>query len=360
MKGSLVMVLLLAIVAGFTQAAMEATSGSDFSTIVQQFKSAIVLIKAESTSAASQFSYASALSLGTGFIISHDGYILTCAHVIHGKEKIAEKITVRLSNGEWKDANVVQIEGERYAIDKVTDVALLKINNTGDLPIVKLGDSSNFKEEVVLGETEVIIISFPYERLRPDQPDADKGEVTGVNEELEITTYPWAARVVLEDLIRTKIAATQGSSGGPLFSMRGEVIGVAVVALPVAGEATVFATPINTAKRIIPPKIEFIDFPEEIPADESKVRGTIGFWDPDDSLAKVQFDVIKGDFRSSMFDPMGSSSYEFDPDEGKGSFGFAISCNMPQQVTLEVTLFDDEDRASDPKEFSFECVHSEG
>jgi serine protease Do len=138
-----------------------------------------------------------AQSLGSGFIVSDDGYILTSAHVISN----AEEITVRLTDRREFKAKVV-------GVDKRTDVAVLKIDATG-LPTAPLGTS----EEVKVGEWVVAIGSpFGFEN------SVTAGIVSAKGRSLPDETYV--------PFLQTDVAVNPGNSGGPLFNLKGEVVGI--------------------------------------------------------------------------------------------------------------------------------------
>ncbi|UVJ46621.1 DegQ family serine endoprotease [Pseudomonas sp. LS1212] len=138
-----------------------------------------------------------AQSLGSGFIVSADGYVLTNNHVIDG----ADEILVRLSDRSEYSAKLV-------GTDPRTDVALLKIEGK-DLPIVKLGDSNKLK----VGEW-VVAIGSPFGL----DHSVTKGIVSAKGRALPNDTYV--------PFIQTDVAINPGNSGGPLFNMNGEVVGI--------------------------------------------------------------------------------------------------------------------------------------
>jgi len=136
-------------------------------------------------------------SLGSGFIISADGYVMTNAHVV----KDADKIIVRMLDQREKPAKVV-------GTDERTDVALLKIE-ADQLPVVKLGDS----DKLEVGEW-VMAIGSPFGL----DYTATVGVVSALGRSLPSDTYI--------PFIQTDAAVNPGNSGGPLFNLQGEVIGV--------------------------------------------------------------------------------------------------------------------------------------
>ncbi len=138
-----------------------------------------------------------ARSLGSGFIISQDGYVLTNSHVIRG----ADEIIVRLSNRR-------QLVAEVVGSDARSDVALLKID-AKDLPVVKIGESSKLD----VGEW-VLAIGSPF----GFDHSATAGIVSAKGRSLPRENYV--------PFIQTDVAINPGNSGGPLFNLEGKVVGV--------------------------------------------------------------------------------------------------------------------------------------
>ncbi|NJN45423.1 MAG: DegQ family serine endoprotease [Candidatus Competibacteraceae bacterium] len=136
-------------------------------------------------------------SLGSGFLISADGYILTNAHVARD----ADKIVVRLSDHREKHAKLV-------GVDELTDVALLKIEGE-EYPVVKIGDSDTLE----VGDW-VLAIGSPFGLERT----ATQGIVSAVGRNLPSDAYV--------PFIQTDAAINPGNSGGPLFNVQGQVIGI--------------------------------------------------------------------------------------------------------------------------------------
>ena len=164
-------------------------------------------------------------SLGSGFIIDKEGYIITNNHVIEE----ADEIKVKLSDKEEFDATIV-------GKDKKTDIALIKIAPPPGLPVVTLGDSDTLK----VGEW-VMAIGNPFGL---DQT-VTVGIVSAKWRKLGMGPY--------EDFIQTDAAINQGNSGGPLFNTRGEVVGVNTAIFSTSGGniGIGFATPINLAKSVV-------------------------------------------------------------------------------------------------------------
>ena len=161
-------------------------------------------------------------SLGSGFIIDKEGYIVTNNHVIED----ADKIKVKLKNGKEFDAEIV-------GRDPNTDIALIKIKSKNSLPVVKLGDSDALK----VGQWVVAIGSpFGLEHTVTAGIVSAKGRIIG--------SGPY------DDFIQTDASINPGNSGGPLINMKGEVIGINT-AIIASGQGIGFAIPINSAKRIV-------------------------------------------------------------------------------------------------------------
>jgi serine protease Do len=172
--------------------------------------------------------------LGSGFIISADGYVLTNDHVAGN----AKEITVTMTNGDKYKAEII-------GTDRTTDIALLKIDSKGkELPFIKLGNS----EDVIIGEW-VIAFGNPFGLFDVNnKPTVTVGVVSAVNMNLraqEGRTY--------RGMIQTDAAINSGNSGGPLVNSVGEVIGVnSVIYTPNQGSIGLgFAIPVNRVKTIV-------------------------------------------------------------------------------------------------------------
>jgi serine protease Do len=161
-------------------------------------------------------------SLGSGFVISADGYILTNDHVVDG----ADEIKVRLSDGRNFTATV-------KGLDPKLDLALLKIEAGDKLPVARLGDSGALK----VGEW-VMAIGNPF----------------GLEQTVTVGIVSAKGRVIgagpYDDFIQTDASINPGNSGGPLFNTAGEVVGINT-AIVASGQGIGFAIPINAAKSIL-------------------------------------------------------------------------------------------------------------
>jgi serine protease Do len=166
-------------------------------------------------------------SLGTGFVISPDGYILTNNHVVED----VDKIEVHFKEGEKLDAKVV-------GRDPRTDVALIRVEAPKPLPALALGDS----ERVRPGDW-VVAIGNPFGL----EHTVTAGIVSARHR--EINQDPDARR--FDDFIQTDAAINPGNSGGPLLNLAGEVIGINTAINPRANTIG-FAVPINIAKDVLP------------------------------------------------------------------------------------------------------------
>jgi len=162
-------------------------------------------------------------SLGSGFIVEKDGYIITNNHVVDG----ASEIKVKLADGRESTARVI-------GRDPKTDLALIKISTfLKDLPTLTLGDS----DAIQVGDW-VLAVGNPFglEHTVTQGIISASGRVIG--------SGPY------DNFLQTDAPINPGNSGGPLINMKGEVVGInsAIVA---AGQGIGFAIPSNTAKRIV-------------------------------------------------------------------------------------------------------------
>ena len=173
-------------------------------------------------------------SLGSGYIISPDGYIVTNDHVAGN----ASEITVTMTNGKYYQAKVV---GD----DRTSDICLLKIDET-NLPYMKLGNS----DDIMIGEW-VIAFGNPFGLFEiNDHPTVTVGVVSATGMNLE----PINDRYYL-NMIQTDAAINGGNSGGPLVNSLGDVIGMNTLiytANGVQGNIGLgFAIPVNKIKKIV-------------------------------------------------------------------------------------------------------------
>jgi serine protease Do len=181
--------------------------------------------------------------LGSGFVISKEGYILTNNHVV----KDATDIRVRLHDKEY----TAKIVGR----DPLTDVALIKLNNPPkDLPVAVLGDSEALRQ----GDF-VLALGSPF-NLR------DTATLGIVSAKHRGGVNPGGGGTY-DDFIQTDAAINPGNSGGPLFNLRGEVVGInTAIVSPQIGSGIGFAVPIDIAKSLLP----------QLQAKGKVVRGYLG------------------------------------------------------------------------------------
>ncbi|HJU11988.1 MAG TPA: Do family serine endopeptidase [Candidatus Binataceae bacterium] len=164
-------------------------------------------------------------SLGSGFIINHAGFILTNAHVIEG----AEQILVALKDGRQFTARLI-------GRDTKTDIALIKIDGSGDLPVAPLGDS----DQVQVGQW-VMAIGNPF----------------GFDHSVTAGIVSAKGRFIpgnYDSFIQTDASINPGNSGGPLINLQGAVVGVnsAIYTRSGLNIGIGFAIPVNLVKEELP------------------------------------------------------------------------------------------------------------
>lgn len=215
-------------------------------------------------------------SLGSGFIINKEGYILTNSHVVEN----ADEIIVTLSDKKDKEYKA-KVVGK----DPRLDVALIKIDATVDLHVAALGDS----DKLEIGEW-VVAIGNPFGLVHTVTAGivSAKGRVIGAG--------PY------DNFIQTDAAINPGNSGGPLFNLKGEVVGINT-AIIAGGQGVGFATPINMAKDIL------IQLKER----GSVTRGWIGV-----SIQEVTPDLAKSFGLSDRQGALVSSVQEGEPADKAG------------------------------------------
>ncbi|MEX2368224.1 MAG: Do family serine endopeptidase [Balneolaceae bacterium] len=180
--------------------------------------------------------------LGSGVIVSSDGYIITNNHVIEG----ADEINVRMYDGE-------EVETEVIGTDPATDVAILKVNRN-DLPAIPLGDSDQLR----VGEL-VLAIGSPLNQQFAHTVSMGIVSAKG-REGLGLTSY--------ENYIQTDAAINPGNSGGALINSEGQLIGIntAIASRSGGNQGIGFAIPVNMAKMVM----------ESILEDGRVIRGYLG------------------------------------------------------------------------------------
>jgi len=175
-------------------------------------------------------------NLGSGVIISPDGYVITNFHVVEN----ATDITVTLVGGKRYEGNIV-------GIDYLTDLALIKIEGS-DLSYATLGES----EELIVGES-VFALGNPLGLFSvSNQPTATLGIISGVDIDFGLKDQGY----VYQDMIQTDAAINRGNSGGPLVNLFGQVIGINTFIMTGSDYASGsigigFAIPIDRVKEVI-------------------------------------------------------------------------------------------------------------
>ncbi len=172
-------------------------------------------------------------NLGSGFIISPDGYLVTNEHVVHG----ATEILVTTTGGHEFQATLV-------GSDPYTDVALLKIDGE-NFPYLPFGDS----DDVIMGEW-AIAIGNPFGLFDiNDTPSVTVGVISATDRDFERTREGR----IYSDMLQTDASINRGNSGGPLVNSMGEVIGMNTIIFSEGGGSlgVGFAVPINRVRQII-------------------------------------------------------------------------------------------------------------
>ncbi len=178
-------------------------------------------------------------SIGSGFIINPDGYVLTNAHVVRG----ADRLMVTLPSGE-------EYEGKVLGLDEVSDLAVIKID-AGDLPSAVLGNS----DDLIIGEW-AIAIGNPFGYLLDDpNPSVTVGVISAVNRDIKRER---GQVQIYRKMLQTDAAINPGNSGGPLVNAYGQVIGINTFIFTTSrgSEGVGFAIPVNRAKALLSDLIE--------------------------------------------------------------------------------------------------------
>lgn len=174
--------------------------------------------------------------IGSGLIISEDGYIVTSDHVVRN----AREIKVTLTDGNTYDARLVESTF-------TTDIALLKIEGA-NFPTVKLGDSDN----ILIGEW-AIALGNPFGLFDiNDKPSVTVGVISAIDRDFGGEQY----ERIYQDMIQTDASINPGNSGGPLVNSDGEVIGINAFIITgnkqIQGSVGIgFAIPINKVKKVV-------------------------------------------------------------------------------------------------------------
>ena len=193
-------------------------------------------------------------SLGSGFIISSDGYIVTNNHVVEGADKVFVNLEGDSDRAHSLEATVVGTDAE-------TDIALLKVDAKRDLPVLNFGNSDTAE----VGEW-VVAIGNPFGLSN----SVTAGILSAKGRDIHAGPF--------DNFLQTDASINPGNSGGPLINMAGEVIGINT-AIVASGQGIGFAIPSNLASRIV----------EELKSGKIFSRGWLGvtIQDVDENAAKA-------------------------------------------------------------------------
>ncbi len=206
-----------------------AAEASDVSKTFHAVKNSVVMIHTKQKAMSPSGRFARVEGLGSGVLISSDGLIMTAAHVV----QVADKVDVSFPNGHTVSAKVISSE-------PLADVALLKIS---EIPrgakVAKLGNS-----DLMDVGAEVFVVGAPYGLSHT----LTVGHLSARHE-----PYSLPNNVMLGEFFQTDAAINQGNSGGPMFNMKGEVIGIVSHILSKSGgfEGLGFAATSKTARELL-------------------------------------------------------------------------------------------------------------
>ena len=194
--------------------------------------------------------------IGSGFVLTEDGYIATNQHLVEG----CTSFTVTFYDGTEYDAKLI-------GADSTRDLAVLKIE-AKNLQVLEIGDSSTLKP----GQT-VVTIGTPYSFELAGT--ITRGIISGVNREIQMTDdYGRATKTMT--LIQTDASINPGNSGGPMLNMAGQVVGINFMKLTSEYESLAFAIPINYAVKIFNQLIQYGSVVQDPEDDFVSTRARIG------------------------------------------------------------------------------------
>jgi serine protease Do len=194
-----------------------------------------------------------AISGGSGFVVSADGYILTNNHVVEG----ADEVRVYFPDRRYYDAEIV-------GNDPFTDVAVIKIDAGEPLPFMALGNSDRLR----VGEWVLAIGNPGFGASTQLDFTVTAGIVSARGRGLQLLQRdlftnprfrPEAARWAIEDFIQTDAVINPGNSGGPMVNLQGQVVGInsAIASTTGAYQGYGFAIPVNLARRVMEDLVEY-------------------------------------------------------------------------------------------------------
>ena len=201
----------------------------DITAVVAAARKSVVTITADGATSDGPFQVPTR-GVGSGVILTSDGYVLTNRHVVEG----ADTLSVALSDGTELPARLVRIAEN-------TDLALIKVTGTG-LAAASLGSS----DSLAVGATAIAIGS----PLGSYTETVTRGIVSGLDREITVGDRSTGRRTTLGGLIQTDAAINPGNSGGPLLDATGHVIGINT-AIAAEAEGLGFAIPISAASELI-------------------------------------------------------------------------------------------------------------
>jgi S1-C subfamily serine protease len=201
----------------------------DITGVVAAARKSVVTITADGTASNGPFAVPTS-GVGSGVVLTTDGYILTNRHVVEN----ADTLSVALWDGRELAATLVRISD-------TTDLALIKVAAT-DLDAAEIGDSA----ALAVGQTAIAIGS----PLGTYTETVTRGIVSGLDREITVTDQQTRRQTTLKGLIQTDAAINPGNSGGPLLDSAGKVIGLNT-AVATSAEGLGFAIPIGAASDLI-------------------------------------------------------------------------------------------------------------
>lgn len=218
-----------AVTVGTGSGASASPEPADLADVVAAVRDSVVTITSEGF-ASRGFSQIPATGVGSGIVLTADGYILTNRHVTEG----SQSLSVELADGRRFDATIVKESTEQ-------DLALIKIDATGLTPAV-IGDSGSLE----VGQTAIAIGS----PLGTFTETVTRGIISGTGRTITVADEATGQPVTMSGLLQTDAAINPGNSGGPLLDASGAVIGVNT-AVSTAAEGLGFAIPISAAAPLI-------------------------------------------------------------------------------------------------------------
>ncbi|HUM09474.1 MAG TPA: trypsin-like peptidase domain-containing protein [Myxococcaceae bacterium] len=203
---------------------------SERSTLVQVARAAIPAVVSITTQEVPDPSGGPQKGIGSGFIISPDGYVLTAAHVVD--DAVSLTVTL-LDNRGWPE----EVSATLVGSDALTDCALLKLETNRRLPSLSLGSA----EDVEIADW-VVVIGSPY--------GLERSVSVGVVSAKGRTDIIPGSRTSFVDFIQTDAAINPGNSGGPVLGIDGKVVGIAN-AVNTSGQGIGFAIPVDVARAVV-------------------------------------------------------------------------------------------------------------